>query len=478
MDTIARGLASKALVAQRTRGNLLRINDAIASAARKNPVTSPAMASPPTVTVGGAADAALTQIYTFASAGALIPASLTSAADKVNWLGGLPKACSLGAAAGSLVTQVTSTYYPNLDGNAAYTVGQGTVDPSLTADMNMVLGGFEFETAAPTVEVRLYNETNLRVCFQVDGEYVDKAGHTATTGTTVRSDYYKLAFGSEKVRRIRVMMTADPKKGSSGTNQGWQAVRSIAVTAGYIIWKPKRTPLRLGIFGDSYSTGVGGSSTSGTFQVPGQSFPQIMGDLLGFPDVRVFGIGSTGYVAAGNAGGGSNRLALPDAFPRFVSMYGGALDLDLAVIGHGYNDGVSGGGGGVVTGLQAAVDTSLGLIRAHQANLPIVVLGAQPGAKGPSAGILAAEAAIKAAVDARVAAGDNLIRFVAVSPDAVSSWTYGTGYVGATNGTDASNIDIGADGTHPTTTYAAKIGARGADGVRWAVSDMLAVAGQ
>ncbi len=476
MDTTARGLASKALVAQRTRGNLLKINDAISSAARKNPVTSPAMASPPTVTVSGSADAALTALYTFASAGALIAASLTSAADKVNWLGGIPKAANLGGAA--LVTQVTSTYYPNLDGNMAYPVGQGpsNVDPTLTADMTMVLGGFEFETAAPTVEIRIYNETNLRVCFQVDGEFVDRAGSTASTGTTVRGDYYKLAFGTEKVRRIRVMMTADPKKGSSGTNQGWQAVRSIAVTAGYIIWKPKRTPLRLGIFGDSYSTGVGGSSTSGTFQVPGQSFPQIMGDLLGFPDVRVFGIGSTGYVAAGNAGGGSNRLALPDAFQRFVTMYGGSLALDLAVIAHGYNDGVSGNGGGVVSGLQAAVDTSLGLIRAHQASLPIVVLGAQPGAKGPSAGILAAEAAIKAAVDARVAAGDNLIRFVPVSPDAISAWTYGTGYVGATNGTDASNIDVAADGTHPTATYAAKIGSRAADGVRWAINDMLALA--
>ena len=95
-------------------------------------------------------------------------------------------------------------------------------------------------------------------------------------------------------------------------------------------------------------------------------------------------------------------------------------------------------------------------------------MGSHAGARGPDAQTLAIDAAVQAAF---AQWADPRSAFIPIASDA-SPWTFGTGYVGATNGSGNSDVAISADGTHPTDLGHVIYDQRATAGVRAAIGRM------
>lgn len=413
---------------------LARLRRILDGALNNNPYERAAMAAPPTIGVSASTDATLG-----ASVAMVASNALTSAAvNNVAFYGGVPSA-ALG-----YVAMPVSSWAPATNGNINALVGGSS--PGLTGDQVAWSNAAEIMTDAPKVEFCLYNSSNRKVMFQVDGQYVDFNG--SASGNASNADtFFELTFATRKTRRIRVLM-------SSLLTTGLSMLKAIRVSATCSFWKPSQQDvLRAGCIMDSYGEGTNGSAT--IYPIPNAPWPIVACELLGIRDCRQLAAGGTGYLAD-NAG---TRSILRNQLSKFWSQ----APFDLLIVGHGYNDTSS-----APAAVTAEALYDLQQMRAANPGVPVVVLGTQAGATGPSAAVIATEGAVSAAV---AALADPLCKFVPVSTD-IPTWLNGTGFSGTTNGSGNSDAYIDTDHIHPVIAGAEYLAFRTALGVRRAVASM------
>lgn len=400
MDAVARGLGAKSLANARRATVFQKILRNAAAAGFSDPGKAlnawdrAAMASPPTITESTSATVA-GRSYT-----------VTANPTLFACFGGSPlvyastywrfKAVTLGSAGaasgGNIQSDSSTNAYPG-----AQACGWAV----------------EFETDDPSPEIFMLGTGTVKWRILVNDQYASKTG---TTFGGSGSRFLKVATaGSRAWRRFRI--EAEQAAGFAGVNVG----------ATYNVRAPSDGDLiRAAIYGDSIATSTGAALAH-------NGFPQVMGKLLGWRDVRQLGIGSTGYVAAGSTWKFQDHVSDLALFsPDVVCVFGGKND-------------------GGQSGVQAAVLSFLQAARA-QTTAPIIVFGTFAGSSGPDAPCVAVENAISAAV---TQFADPYCVYEPVSPAANSSLSliYGTGRTGATNGTGNADAYVGGsdgtDSTHP-----------------------------
>lgn len=382
---------------------LTRLRTIMAAAHNNNPYERPAMATPPTVTVSSGSDASL-KLLTVAAAGALTSTSL----NQIAWYGGVPTPILT-----QYVAMPVTSVLPSTNGN----IGSGLLDKSQWAS------AFEIVTDSDKVQFGYYTSSAVKHMFQVDGQYVDFAGTPGNSANNADT-FFLLTFASRKVRRIRALIPSLPSKGPT-------LIKSIRISQTASIWKPNMSDvLRCGWLGDSY--GEGTNSAASIYPIPNAAWPTLTCELLGIRDARQLSVGSTGYISTA----GGTRSKLRDQLPNYANQ----APFDLFVISHGYNDASN-----TPAAITAEALLAYKALRAAHQKTPIVVLGCQAGAGGPSAAQIATDGAIGAAV-AQFA--DPLCAFAPVST-ATSSWLNGTGSISAPNGTGNADFYIDPDKAHP-----------------------------
>jgi lysophospholipase L1-like esterase len=266
----------------------------------------------------------------------------------------------------------------------------------------------------------------------VNGQYV-------STSPTVMSssgvNYLTVDFTSAGGRAARLVTI------ESSAPAGFYGVY-VGPTEG--VYKPAGDIVRLQVEGDSFASGAGATITQ-------NGFVYVLGDCLGTQDIWSDGVGGSGYIASA----GNTVTTFLQRVPDII-----AANPDILVVCGGIND-----SGFTPQAVQAAVYTYLKTLRAQAAlaKTPIFITGAWPGPTGPSAAILATEAAIGAAV---ASMGDPYMFFIPVATDPNGSWISGVGYSGSPAG--AGNSDVYTNGANlPHTNDAGHffLGSRLADAI-------------
>jgi hypothetical protein len=367
-----------------------RLRRAAARAYKKNSIDLGVMASPPTITTGTSnQDATLTKSYRTSVEG-----------HGYFYISGGIATQGIGGFAPYLGFPVVST--PSGSGGNAGGL------PSKNAYQFAV----EFMTDAPKVMLRYASSTNVYM-VEVDDQPVSATGlaYPSTGGT----GYTLLDFtsvGGAAIRKIRMELSQAP------------LFDGVYVGPTYTVWKPSdENDVRVAVVGDSIEDGNGSS-------LPSAGWSKVAGKLLGWSDVRQVAFAGTGFVNAGSFNTFGAALRVSDAV---------ANNPDVLIIAASQNDDAS------VASVPAAALAAFQAYRAALPNVPIIVLGADAGSSGPSAGRLSNEAAVLSAFNTWA---DGNSHFIPVSNAADGSWFTGTGYVGATTGTG--NRDrYGYDASHP-----------------------------
>jgi len=187
--------------------------------------------------------------------------------------------------------------------------------------------------------------------------------------------------------------------------------------------------LRVIAIGDSITNGGNGFP-----DLTAIDWPSLAAKTLGWNDVWNSAIGGTGYIAQGTG----------NAFPNFGQRLQDVCSNspDLVIVFGGINDGNSSS-----AQIQAAALAYFQAVRACLPATPLIVLGAWPGATGPSAGRIAIENAIQAAVNQ---SNDPATYFVPIATDPNGSWITGTGNVSVPAGDGNADLYISPDSVHPT----------------------------
>lgn len=365
------------------------------------------MASPPTVTDGGSTlPAGQTKGYTYLATPDFFR---VWGGEAVNTAAGQRfKSAVLGATGGNIGTN---------DGKNA-----SCWRIAIIADSTKVT----FRVGATTAAYR----------FIVDGQYVDATGTVpgVTSGNT--SQYLTLTFATRDRREI--ILEGQMNGGFVG----------VYVGATETCYQAPISDLSGVLLGDSYVYG----STAAHLA---DGYGRVMADHLGLRNIVTSGSGGTGWDTAISNYRFDQRIAtdLIARNPAIVFLQGSLNDRT-----------------GSADNITARCLASLQAIRAALPTCPIFVFGAFAGSYGPSAGILAAEAAVKAAVDAF---NDPACRFIPVSSGTYGAKISGTGKIGATTGTGNSDIYTDTDGDHPPTVGHAYLGRSLADDVANAARAML-----
>lgn len=424
--------------ARRTSGQaklekLMRLMAAAANG--NNPAQRPVMSAPPTITVSNVGDAALTTRHDMVDANGLRSAAL----NQVAWYGGVP-------------TPHANAYVAMPVASVAKADGTGSGGNSGLGGANAALNSWQFAceilTDATTVEFINFAHSGRKVMYQVDGQYTDLNGYAGFQASNV-DNFFKLAFPDARVKRVRQLMGTHPSNGVT-------YLKAIKLNPNASIFRPDLNDVaRVAFGGDSM---VEGFNTSGTFYpIPNSTWPQITCERLGFRDCRQLAVGSTGYLSdmAGS------RSKARDQILRWAAQG----PFDLIVFAWSYNDSSTD-----ISAFTAEVLYCLQLARRLFPATPIVVLGCQAANAGPSAGQIAKENGIADAVNTF---NDPLCRFAKVSTD-VTPWYFGTGRVGATNGSGNTDIYVDTDSAHDTLAGAAYKAARAEIAIRNAIVSMAA----
>lgn len=357
-----------------------------------------------TVTAGTTKTAALTKGWYYAQNPELF-----------TWIGGIP--------------QVNGSYY----GAKATTVSSGG---NMTGGLgNQGVVRFAFQTDADDLNICVRNTSTL-FRIMVDGQYLSESG-SVYANSSGGIGYIRMEFADSRSRRV------DFEYQQNG------GIENVGTTPA--VWtKPEHTvsavdvskQIRIAIVGDSYS-----ASTGATLAADGWGY--LMGRVLAGvdADVRAIALGGTGYQNAGTTG-----LNTMGSATRIADLL--AHDPDLVIFAGGVNDSVSGEQAAALAAFQAA--------RTALPTVPIIALGSFLNVAATLSTLLSVEAAIKAAV---LQAADSNLYFVPVLSD-VDPWLFGSGKVGATNGTGNSDWAIGTDGVHPPNAGHKWIAHRAARAVR------------
>lgn len=409
-DPVARGLSARGLADARLRSQTDRLKRAAQRAVVANPEQAD-VASGVTMTVSATADATLTRSYV---AGLNAPLFATS--------GGRPTPLG-GAGNNQYLFFPVASVAPASNGNL---MGAMPATPDYSA------WGWSaaFDTDSDRVELRLNSCATCLFRVQVDGRYISKAG---TAGINYVANVVLDFAGARKPRTITVE--------ASDTS----ALRGVSVRATSNIWRPAQDVDRVVALatGDSYSEGQGASSP-GLF-----AWPQVLGRLLGWADVRQVAVGGTGYLNPGTAQGRS-KLSAQIARWMIVNSDLKPGDVDVITVAAGFND------YGAISGVTYTPDqiavAALADWRAIRALLPratIIVFGPHAGTRGGDARTLDMEAAFQTRFTQW---NDANALFVPVNSTAAGNtpWIFGTGKSGTANGSGNSDFTIAADGVHPT----------------------------
>ena len=263
----------------------------------------------------------------------------------------------------------------------------------------------EFMTDAKIIDFPMFYGQVPRIL--VNDQYLSKS--LPTNGGAGNPTYMHLDLTSSSAKpgnnRIRLEI-----------NNGAQFY-GFNIGAAFSAWQPPQDDIVRGaFFVDSIGVGVG---TAGSLYL--NAFSQIAAKRLGWRSCQQIGIGGTGYQA-------------PSTYWKFIDHISdlSLASIDILVVAGGVNDGSSGEQAAVLAFLQAA--------RALLPNVPIVVLGSFGGSTGPSATVLAVEAAISAAVT-QLADPDCFFQPVST---ATSPWLNTANAAGYINGTPHPN-DAGHD---------------------------------
>ena len=390
--------------------SLMRLKRAATRAAAYNPEDFPADTTDITLTMETAADAALTRIYTAVSGGT----ALTSVTlDKVFRFTG-------GRYTVEPVSGSNRVAFPV----ASVAPALGGLQNNLPATPSYQAWGWELETVtdAPKLQLRIAGNAVRGVRVRVDGKYVSKAA--LAYAATSSSNFLTLVFATRKLRTIVI----------EGTGNDLIQHAAVAPTAALSPGTGATDRVLAIVTGDSYSEGTG-ATYPGLF-----GYPKVLGRLLGWSDVRTTAVGSTGYLSTSNGTRKKVRDQIADwpVVNSDISM----SDVDVVVLAAGYNDYAQ---ANVLTLLQDEVAATIRTARNMCPNAIIFVLGSHSGARGPDAQTLAVEALIQQAFQQ---VGDSRSYYVPNASN-VTPFTFGTGYVGATNASGDSDFKISADGTHP-----------------------------
>lgn len=464
-----------------------RLRRAARGALGRNSLELPTLATPPTIATGTAdpdSSVSLTYYFTVSAANAAC----------YRYRGGAPSVFSSIYYRFPVVTLPTTT---------------GNVDATHNANGWAV----EFMSDAPRVKVFALNSTSTNgLMIEVDGQYVStapiafpassgggyflldftlgtvtftdagdlvtvSAAHglsvgdavmfgaiTSTTGISANATYYVKTVPSATTLTLSttpggstLALTTDGSAtaiSKAATRrfrvEGDQAsgMRGVHVPPSYTVWQPAEPDaIVAAVVGDSNVAQTGVTKPNGGFAIN-------LGKLLGWSDVREIGLGGTGWInpgAFGSTFGDATRVA--DAV---------AVNPSVLVVTGSTNDNAS-----TASAITAAVLAGLQAYRAALPKVPIIVGGVQPGASGPSAQVLANEAAVKAAFTAW---GDSNSWFVDIANDPQGAWISGTGHQGATSGTGNANVYIGtADTVHPGQLGHEYLGRRWAAAIRTGV---------
>lgn len=337
-------------------------------------------------------------------------------------------------------TLISSTGVCNLLG-ATFTSNGTSFTPATTtrndASQFAYSGVMEFYTDSPKISVG-YVTSALDCLVEIDGTLVSNTTYTRSGSGT---QYLILDFSALAVknRLVRIWSINPP--------------RFIYVTALYRCWALATDNLiKCVITGDSYTAATGASSTN-------LSWANIVGNLLGFRDTRACGIGGTGYLAPATGTAWKCIDHISDVTTPSP---------DVVIFAHGANDASYS-----TAAVTAEALLNYQTVRAALPNAVIIVLGPWALASGPSASILATEAAILAAV---TAFNDPLCKFVRQTTDPAGSWINGTGRTGATNGTGNADIYIGGvagtDTSHPNDLGHLYLARRASNGVATAIASI------
>lgn len=221
----------------------------------------------------------------------------------------------------------------------------------------------EFDTDASAFEVQVYRNTFATSQFRI---YVN--------GQVSENNYWNtLTDGSR--RQIKVDLTP---LGGAGTRRAIKleyiasgSVGTVTVANDGAIYAPAAPArMRLVVLGDSFVEGTGtlAAATSGLDYPMGWGYR--LGRRLGASDIRLSGMGGTGWVADST----SPKQSLSD---RIVAD-GVNAAADAYVIAMGLNDS---------TGIQATVTSTLAALRSARRNAPIWVVNRwNPSAPTPRSG--------------------------------------------------------------------------------------------
>jgi lysophospholipase L1-like esterase len=296
---------------------------------------------------------------------------------------------------------------------------------------------FVTDDPLPTIRVSGFNAGNSNFRVIVDGQYVTKA---ATTYAQTGLSYVQLDFGGiRQPRHIRFR------------SMGGNLFGGVLVGALSTVWAPDESDvIRVAFTGDSYSDRLG---YTGSTVLPDAMWCHVVGNLLGWRDVRQVAVGGTGYLNNGGV-----RSTIQNQIPRWIG-----IKPDVVVFAAGYNDSIAS-----PSALTSAALLALQTVRASLPDAAIIVVGPWPGAGGQSAAVLSKEAAILSAVQQF---SDPLTMFVP-QENVDTPWISGTGYVGATNGSGNSDLYISSDTIHPSEAGHIHLGRRAASAIRDAITHL------
>lgn len=280
----------------------------------------------------------------------------------------------------------------------------------------------EFYSDAPKLQLAIVGSTSETVFgYQIE---VDDQPIAATSRVYEFTNAFFVTLDFSGVRKIRKFRY---EVGSVGTG----AFDGVRVTAADSVWAAPAS-VRAVVVGDSLSSQTGANTPNG-------GWPKVLGKLLGWSDVRSVAIGGCGFVTvtgSGNVIGSASRVA--DA---------AAANPDVLFISGSQNDETV-----TPSTLTAAALAAFQAYRTALPDVPIICGGLHPGSTGPSANMQAAEDAVKAAFDTWADPKSWWIPVTrATDTNNGKGWVYGTGRVGATNGSGNTDVLIGAaDTAHPS----------------------------
>lgn len=286
--------------------------------------------------------------------------------------------------------------------------------------------GISICTESAKVAFGVFGFTSKFFRVLVDGQYINKS-YVAFAGDSVQN-YVEVDFsGVYKQRTITLEMST--QVGCYG----------VYVEATADVSAPEiSTPITALFTGDSYSEGQGATS------VGMGGFVQQVGKRLGWYDCRQVAVGGTGYFNDATA----TRKNIINQIPSWLTVNNDitANNVDVIVVSAGYNDYGYIPSTYSVTQIAEQAKASVLAMRRVFANSLIVVFGPWSGIRNNDANTVALENAISASISG---INDAFIKFSPVSTDQ-SPWQYGTGRVGATNGTGNTDRGVSSDGVHPS----------------------------